>query len=197
MSLPNYDTFINCDILQQTNVIDNLFEPSYSILRFTLRNKEFMQYAKSNTKSYEDLVELIRSRLLQISRDTQIVGPSSRDVDHLADIVSAHPRLGATASKLSSHSEKEQKKLQNSGDPPEVKQRLLELNRAYEDLYPGLRFVVFVNGRSRSEIIKVMEQRIASGNSWFDETRIAINELCDIARDRAKKWEMETPKCKY
>lgn len=198
MSLPSYDEFIECDDFdKRVSVVDELFEPSYSILRFTVRNKDFMQQARQETRNYGEFIELIRSRLLQISHDTAIVGPSSRDVDHLAEIVSAHPRLGESKKRLSAHSEKEQRNLNNSGDPPEIQTKLIELNKNYEEVYPGLKFVVFVNGRSRLEIIKIMEERIHSGNSWFEEVDIAINELCCIALDRVKKWEAENLNCKY
>ncbi|QLL31615.1 hypothetical protein HG536_0B04790 [Torulaspora globosa] len=190
MLLPSYDNFINCEnFSKQAAVVEDLFEPSYSILKFTLRDDDFMHQARRDASNYGEFIELIRSKLLQISHNTEKVGPSSRDVDHLADIVSAHPRLGESVKRLSAHSEKEQRNLSNSNDPAEIREKLAELNEDYEQAYPGLRFVVFVNGRSRSEIIKVMQERIASGNSWFGEVDIAINELCCIALDRVKKWE--------
>lgn len=186
--LPTYRDFVTSNTLQQQiNVIDSLFEPSDSILRFTLRNKEFMRIAEHDVNTYSDFIELIRSKLLQISKNAELVGPSSRDVDHLADIISAHPRLGEPSKNLSVHSKNEQKNLQNSQDTPEIQRKLVELNKSYEEVYEGLKFVVFVNGRSRPEIIELMQQRIDSGNPWFDETRVAINELCDIAQDRIKK----------
>lgn len=198
MSLIEYASFINCDTLaNQINVIDILFEPSSSILKFTIRDGSFMQIARNQAKSYTDFIELVRARLLRICKDTEEVGPSSRDVDRLADIVAAHPRLGEPPKNLSVHSKNEQQNLQNNRDSVEIREKIVELNHAYEKAYPGLQFVVFVNGRSRPEIISVMQQRIASKNSWFEEVRIAINELCDIAQDRAHKWEAQSAKCKY
>lgn len=198
MCLPDYSCFVESDNLtEQTKVIDDLFEPSYSILRFTLRDGMFMQNAKLHAKNYAEFIELIRSRLLNICNNTEQIGPSSRDVDHLADIVGAHPRLGESAKKLSASSKKEQQKLQNNNDPIEIREMIAKLNNAYEKKYPGLRFVVFVNGRSRPQIIRDMQRRIESGNSWFEEARIAINELCDIAQDRVSKGELQSLKCKY
>lgn len=190
MLLPSYDKFINCgNFSEQAAVLEDLFEPSYSILKFTLRDEDFMLKARREAGNYQEFIELIRSKLLDISHNTEKAGPSSRDVDHLADIVSAHPRLGEPVRMLSAHSEAEQRNLRNSNEPSEIREKLAELNGEYEGVYPGLRFVVFVNGRTRSEIIKVMQERIASGNSWFEEVDIAINELCSIALDRAKKLE--------
>ena len=105
----------------------------------------------------------------------------------LEDVVNAHPRLGETKKQLSTHSMLEQKNLQSSQDSPEIQKKLLELNHEYEKVYPGLRFVVFVNGRTRLEIIRIMESRITSGNDWFKEVRTAMQELCNIAQDRYRK----------
>ncbi|QLQ79128.1 hypothetical protein HG537_0B04760 [Torulaspora globosa] len=189
MHLPSYDKFINCgNFSEQVAVLEDLFEPSYSILKFTLRDEDFMNRVRREAGNYREFIELIRLKLLDISQNAEKVGPSSRDVDHLAEIVSAHPRLGESV-RLSAHSKKEQCNLSNSNDPPEIREKLAELNGNYEETYPGLRFVVFVNGRTRSEIIEVMQKRIASGNSWFEEVNIAINELCCIALDRVNKLE--------
>ena len=38
----------------------------------------------------------------------------------------------------------------------EVVAELARLNEAYEAKFPGLRFVVFVNGRGRGEIMAIM-----------------------------------------
>lgn len=198
MHLPCYEEFINDELSDtQISVLEELFEPSYSIIRFTLKNKVFMQLAQKEAVSYAEFIELIRSHLLQVTHQAEAIGPSSRDVDHLAEIVSAHPRLGDPPKRLSAHSKEEQKNLNNSKDSPEVRRKLVELNKAYEETYPGLLFVAFVNGRSRPEILKVMEQRIGSGNSWFREVEIAINELCAIALDRIKKWETKELTSKY
>lgn len=188
--LPTYSDFVtNCTLQNQTDVIDSLFEPSGSILRLTLRNKEFMRNAKYDVNTYPEFIELIRLKLLQVSKNTELAGPSSRDVDHLAEIISAHPRLGESSKNLSIHSKNEQKNLKNSQDTPEIQRKLIELNKSYEEVYEGLKFIKFVNGRSRPEIIELMQQRIISGNSWYEETRVAINELCDIAQDRVKKLD--------
>ena len=37
-------------------------------------------------------------------------------------------------------------------------QEIKELNAAYEKTFPGLRYVVFVNGRSRHEIMDNMQK---------------------------------------
>lgn len=47
------------------------------------------------------------------------------------------------------------------------------LNEAYEAKFPGLRFVVFVNGRGRGEIMAIMRERIERGD-WEAERDGAI-----------------------
>ena len=44
------------------------------------------------------------------------------------------------------------------------------LNDEYEEKFPGLRYVVFVNGRSRSVIMDDMRQRIASSDIKTEQT---------------------------
>lgn len=62
------------------------------------------------------------------------------------------------------------------------------LNRLYEERFGGLRYVVFVNARPRSEILDDMRARIARGDIHL-ERREAIAAMCDIAVDRAGKLQ--------
>jgi len=63
---------------------------------------------------------------------------------------------------------------------------LKALNEEYERTFPGLRYVVFVNGRSRSVIFEDMRRRIARGDI-VEERVEGIKAMCDIAIDRAGK----------
>ena len=47
------------------------------------------------------------------------------------------------------------------------------LNEEYEAKFPGLRFVVFVNGRGRGEIMEIMRERIGRGD-WEAERDGAV-----------------------
>ena len=97
--------------------------------------------------------------------------------------------MGAAKQNLSIHSLNEQANLAKENEnTSEMEGRLKELNARYESVYGGLRFVVFVNGRSRQDIIEIMQARINSSNSWFKECEIALNEMCDIALDRSNKY---------
>lgn len=46
----------------------------------------------------------------------------------------------------------------------EEKRVLVGLNKEYEERFPGLRYVVFVDGRSRKVVFEDMRRRIERGN---------------------------------
>jgi 2-oxo-4-hydroxy-4-carboxy-5-ureidoimidazoline decarboxylase len=58
---------------------------------------------------------------------------------------------------------------------------LAYLNQVYEEKF-GFRFVVFVAGRSREELLEVLRERIA--NTREEELETGIRELVAIAQDR-------------
>jgi 2-oxo-4-hydroxy-4-carboxy--5-ureidoimidazoline (OHCU) decarboxylase len=60
------------------------------------------------------------------------------------------------------------------------------LNTEYE-ARNGFKFVVFVNGRRREEIVEVMRERIA--NETGVEMKGGLIAMIDIARDRLKKLQ--------
>ncbi|PLB35739.1 Oxo-4-hydroxy-4-carboxy-5-ureidoimidazoline decarboxylase [Aspergillus candidus] len=62
------------------------------------------------------------------------------------------------------------------------------MNEEYEGRFPGLRFVTFVNGRSREVIMEEMRQRIDRGDADREVTE-TIQAMCDIAKDRARKLQ--------
>lgn len=191
MTLPGIASFVSSPLDDQVKVLDTLFEHSDSLVWFTLRNKEFMSQKWGN---YLEFIDAVRLRLVKLCKDTEQEGISSRGTDHLVNIIASHPRLGEPKKQLSIHSLNEQRNLGGQSDSAEVQEKLRLLNKEYENAYEGLRFVVFVNGRTRSEIIQVMQRRISSGNTWYQEACIAINEMCDIAEDRAKKCSKELQK---
>jgi len=67
---------------------------------------------------------------------------------------------------------------------------LRRLNEEYELRFPGLRYVVFVDGRSREEVMGDMRGRIERGD-WDSEVALAGKAMCDIAMDRARKVGLE------
>ncbi|OBA24283.1 hypothetical protein METBIDRAFT_36167 [Metschnikowia bicuspidata var. bicuspidata NRRL YB-4993] len=160
---------------QKVEVLDHLFEPCSTLaglLTDTVMTKPHANYG--------DFVESARRFLAEYLRRQEQRPPISPAV---SKIISAHPRLGPSKDKLSSHSASEQSSLVGSA---EEAQKLAQLNTLYEKRFPGLRYVVFVNGRSREEIMLDMESRIAQGDILL-ERRQAFDAMCDIALDRASK----------
>lgn len=114
--------------------------------------------------SVDDAIQRARTLL-----DEMIVG------ERIA-VLDAHPRIGADPRSLSDDSRREQ----GHGDPA-VSAELARLNDEYERRY-GFRFVVFVAGRSRAEIVPVLRERL--GRDREDELLTGTGEFLAIARDR-------------
>jgi 2-oxo-4-hydroxy-4-carboxy--5-ureidoimidazoline (OHCU) decarboxylase len=95
-------------------------------------------------------------------------------------VLNAHPRIGA-ATGLSARSAAEQ----NAGTTDRDTLRTLELlNAEYERTF-GFRFVVFVNGRSRADIVPVLQARLR--RSRHEELATSVEEFLAIARDRLER----------
>ena len=92
------------------------------------------------------------------------------------ELLDAHPAIGQRGG-LSPRSALEQ----GSDDDPAVLGELARLNADYEARH-GFRFVVFVNRRSKAEILEVLNSRI--GNPTQDELETALGELVAIAESR-------------
>lgn len=138
-------------------ILDLLFEPSTQLHTLSvplLHEKRF--------ESYADLISAVGVQLTDLAESA-----SSSDTEWLESILGSHPRLGAKKVE-SAQSQAEQAQLQGTADETE---QLLALNEEYERKYPGLRYVVFVNGRNRSVIMDDMRQRIA--NSDLESERLA------------------------
>jgi 2-oxo-4-hydroxy-4-carboxy--5-ureidoimidazoline (OHCU) decarboxylase len=95
--------------------------------------------------------------------------------DEKKEVLDAHPAIGAKGN-LSARSAAEQ----GADEAPELD----ELNREYEKRF-GFRFVVFVNGRPKSEIVPVLRARLERARE--EELATAIDELCAIAEDRWRR----------
>lgn len=94
-------------------------------------------------------------------------------------VLDAHPRIGAATSTLSEASRREQG---NDSDEA-VERELAELNGAYEARF-GFRFVVFVAGRSKAQIVPILRERLGRGRG--EELETGIDEFLAIARDRLR-----------
>jgi 2-oxo-4-hydroxy-4-carboxy--5-ureidoimidazoline (OHCU) decarboxylase len=95
--------------------------------------------------------------------------------DEKLEALNAHPAIGA--GNLSARSAAEQ----GTGGDPVTLTELAYLNQVYEEKF-GFRFVVFVNRRSKQEILEVLRQRLERTRE--EELDTALEELVAIAEDR-------------
>jgi len=101
--------------------------------------------------------------------------------DEQLELIDAHPRLGAPPASVSAASFREQ------GYDRETTAAIADLERLnaeYERRF-GFRFCVFVDGRSRPELVPVLEAAIGAGREA--EIRRALGDVVAIARDRYRK----------
>jgi 2-oxo-4-hydroxy-4-carboxy--5-ureidoimidazoline (OHCU) decarboxylase len=131
----------------------------------------------------EELAELFegRTRLVELLAEREDpLGTAEKVFTELTEreqreALNAHPAIGAR--NLSERSAAEQ----GSGGHPAVLTELAYLNQVYEEKF-GFRFVVFVDGRSKSEILEVLQQRLE--RSREEELETGLRELVAIARNR-------------
>jgi 2-oxo-4-hydroxy-4-carboxy--5-ureidoimidazoline (OHCU) decarboxylase len=92
--------------------------------------------------------------------------------------LATHPRIGEPSD-------------EQRGAEPEVLAELARLNEAYERRF-GFEFVVFVNGRTRAELLPVLRERLERTRD--EELQTGLRELCAIARARWEKprWTRTT-----
>ena len=134
--------------------------------------------------SVDELAELFEGRTTLVERLADIEDPLGRAEEVLVTLchedkveaLAAHPAIGQRSG-LSERSVAEQ----GSDADPVVLTELAYLNQVYEEKF-GFRFVVFVNGRPKAEILEVLRARIA--NTKEDELDTGCRELVAIARDR-------------
>lgn len=150
-TLPAFPQFLQSSRSEQSAVLSLLFEPcealQFLIFQDVLNSQSFA--------SYPEFIETVRKVLLHLlSSSSQI--PDSK----IPAIIAAHPRLGAkkVESKLS---KAEQATLVDNQAETVI---LNGLNKTYEETFPGLRYVVFVNGRTRPVIFEDMKRRMARNN---------------------------------
>ena len=133
--------------------------------------------------------------------------PRKLSVDELAELFSARTRLvellaeredplGAARSVIAELPEQDKAAAlaaqtrigepspEQRGEDPAVLAELAYLNQVYEEKF-GFRFVVFVNRRSRAEILPVLQERL--GRSREEELETGLEELVRIAEDRWRR----------
>ncbi|CAK4034390.1 Hypothetical predicted protein [Lecanosticta acicola] len=149
-NLPPIETVQGLPTQDRAAILDLLFEPSTQLHTLSVPLLQEQAFA-----SYSDLIAAVGIQLTALSES-----PSRSDTAWLEDIIASHPRLGAKKVE-SAQSQAEQAQLQGSYEETE---QLRRLNDEYEKKYPGLRYVVFVDGRSRPVIMEGMRARITNSD---------------------------------
>ncbi|MEO5576741.1 MAG: 2-oxo-4-hydroxy-4-carboxy-5-ureidoimidazoline decarboxylase [Gaiellaceae bacterium] len=109
-----------------------------------------------------------RADPLAVAEKVALALPEADQVAALA----THPRIGEPSE-------------EQRGAESEVLEELARLNDEYERRF-GFEFVVFVDGRSRAELVPVLRERLA--RTPGEELETGLRALCAIARFR---WEQE------
>ena len=107
--------------------------------------------------------------------------------DEQIELIDAHPRIGGEPAEMSTLSQAEQGYVAEGDtyDPEAwVGEELAALNDAYESRF-GFRFVVFVAGRPRREIIPILEAALRSAER-DEEIRRALDDIVLISGDRLR-----------
>ena len=98
------------------------------------------------------------------------------------ELLNRHPRIGADPATVSPQSHAEQGYDADAGpDQSWIDDELTALNEAYEGLF-GFRFVVFVAGRPRADIIPILEHALRAERD--EELRRGLDDVVLIAHDR-------------
>ena len=134
--------------------------------------------------SVDELADLFEGRTALTERLATVEDPlaHAREIaraltpDEQVAVLAAHPQIGARTG-LSRRSASEQ----GTDDDSAVLAELADLNAAYEERF-GFRFVVFVNGRPRREILPILRERL--DRTRDEELATGVDELVQIAIDR-------------
>ncbi|MGH2445575.1 MAG: GNAT family N-acetyltransferase [Candidatus Limnocylindria bacterium] len=107
--------------------------------------------------------------------------------DEQIELLAAHPRIGADPASVSDLSHAEQgyddpdARPDEPPDEPWIADDLEMLNDAYERIF-GFRFVIFVAGRPRREIVPILERSLRDERE--SELRRGLDDVVYIAADR-------------
>jgi 2-oxo-4-hydroxy-4-carboxy--5-ureidoimidazoline (OHCU) decarboxylase len=131
----------------------------------------------------EQLAELFEGRTRFVERLAAVDEPLARarelarelSDEEKKEVLDAHPAIGGKPTSARSARE------QGTDDDPAVLGELAELNRAYEERF-GFRFVVFVDGRPRREIVPILRERLQRTRE--EELETGVDELVQIAIGR-------------
>ena len=130
------------------------------------------------------LLQQLRRRVAPDDSPEGIVEKARVIIDALPErdrieILDAHPRIGAPVSTLSEPSRREQ----GAEAEAHVLRELMTLQAQYERAF-GFRFVVFVAGRAKEQLLPVLRERMT--RSREHELRTGIDEFLAISLDRLR-----------
>ena len=109
-----------------------------------------------------------------VAEEVALALPEADQVAALA----THPRIGEPSE-------------EQRGAEPEVLDELARLNDEYERRF-GFEFVVFVDGRTRAELLPVLRERLERTRD--EELETGLRELCAIAREPGGRGLPERPR---
>lgn len=156
-------TLAECPNDQFFKAVNTLFETAPLLADQLEQNRPY--------NSYSDLIDKAKSLVANMHEKDRIA------------VVNAHPRIGAPVATLSALS------LQEQGDTSaNVSEKLEILNKEYETQF-GFKFVIFVNGRPKSEIVTVLQARLKNAGS--EELETGLQAMMLIAHDRLRKLGQE------
>ncbi|KAI6709852.1 hypothetical protein JHW43_007615 [Diplocarpon mali] len=170
--LPPIEDVPSLPVSERASILDALFEPCDALHTLSLDLLNTETFA-----SYNDLIASVGVQLSNLAESSCM-----SDAKWLDKILGAHPRLGAKKVD-SAQSQAEQAQL-NTGGEKEA-EKLQDLNEEYEKAFPGMTYVVFVNGRSRPVIMENMRSRIDRG-----DIKLERDEAIRIVRPNSSKHKM-------
>ena len=140
--------------------LEILFEHSPILINTLQPQLSDILIKKSPLESYTQLINYAIEQIM------------TWDLSAQSQFISGHPRIGETKNLSKLSAKEQQQQQQGSGSSgaviptsPEVLARLSHLNACYEIRYPGLRYITFVNGRTRLEIAEEMEDMLGFPHS--------------------------------
>jgi 2-oxo-4-hydroxy-4-carboxy--5-ureidoimidazoline (OHCU) decarboxylase len=161
MPLPTIQELNALDADAFASTLVPLFEGAPRLLRRLAEARPF--------ETEEDLFGAARAVARQMPQEEQV------------ELLDAHPRIGADPSTMSAMSHAEQGHDAPADAQAWIGEELTALNEAYESLF-GFRFVVFVAGRPRADIIPILEMALHADRD--EELRRGLDDVVLIAADR-------------
>ncbi|ADV19789.1 hypothetical protein I305_00307 [Cryptococcus gattii E566] len=155
--IPPLAALQNIDSL--TIVLSTLFEPSPPLHTLLVPSVLERLSSPSLPQSYNQLIDICANVAEGWSWEQK------------GQFLSGHPMIGEVKG-LSKLSGKEQSG--GGATPKEVLEKLAHLNQLYCKVYPGLRYITFVNGRTRAQIIPEFESILGLPHSsvGIDESKV-------------------------